>query len=89
MTPTQKKLARHALGLPNRNHTSYRNCFVTPYGPHSDFTAWEEMKDLGFAERTELQSRINTVRFWLTRKGAMAAIDPNEKLDSEDFPHPH
>ncbi len=52
MTETQAKLARHALGLPNKKNTSYRNRFYT--GPGSpDYLEWQAMVAEGNAvERT-------------------------------------
>lgn len=86
LTPEQRDLARHALGLPNRRCTSYRNRFVT--GPGSlDFSAWEAMVAFGAAKH-----RPGTILtggndlFWLTRDGAEAALERGERLDPEDFP---
>jgi hypothetical protein len=50
MTETQKELARHALGLPNRKNESYRNHFCT--GPGSlDFDHWEDLVTKGLADK--------------------------------------
>ena len=49
MTPSQRELARHALGLPNKMRTSYRNRFVAGHG-HDDYDDWREMCSAGYAE---------------------------------------
>lgn len=86
MTPEQVKLARHALGLPNKRRISYRNYFVAGPG-HSDFVEWVVMVAAGNARsRTPSQIRGGDSTFWLTAKGAKAALKPGEKLDPEDFP---
>lgn len=89
MTPKQRKLARHALGLPNRARRSYRNRFVATYCEGGDYDQWSEMTDAGLAERapvlTGSQGR-KRARFWLTEVGARAALDPGETLCREDFP---
>ncbi|ORE90219.1 hypothetical protein ATO13_23326 [Stappia sp. 22II-S9-Z10] len=50
MTRTQKRLARHALGLPNSTGRSYRNRYLAPYcpGPYDD---WLSMVAAGLAEQ--------------------------------------
>lgn len=42
LTPAQRELARHALGLPNDRKRSYRNRFIASKG-HADFAEWEVM----------------------------------------------
>lgn len=83
MTPDQRKLARHALGLPNGSRQTYRNRFFA--GPKSDVgnhREWKEMVRRGWAihEPPSL--------FRLTRAGALMALEPDESLDPEDFPKP-
>lgn len=88
MTPKQRKLARHALGLPNRDRRSYRNRFVAAYAP-GDYDEWAKMVDAGLAECHGTYQRTagaNAVAFWLTHAGARAALEPGESLDPEDFP---
>jgi hypothetical protein len=86
LTETQRGLARHALGLPNKRRTSYRNHFVT--GPGStDYDSWMAMVHAGLATRragSVLTGGDNLFR--LTLRGALAAIDPGERLCPEDFP---
>lgn len=86
MTPAQKRLARHALGLPNSTGRSYRNRYLASYcpGPYDD---WQRMADAGLAAREKRVTRPdNCVWFWLTRSGALAALEPGETLNPEDFP---
>lgn len=89
MTPRQKRLARHALGLPNAQNRSYRNRFIATYAP-GDFDDWAAMARAGLADHAApvaaLGGRITTYRFWLTEAGAEAALEPGEQLDPEDFP---
>lgn len=81
MTPRQRELARHALGLPNRNRRSYRNRFLTG----GDCLDWQSMVDLGLAEAGKTDEHGRTW-FWLTRDGAKAALNRGEGLCREDFP---
>lgn len=86
MTPEQRKLARHALGLPNGKRRSFRNRFATDGGPDND--AWRAMVEAGFARmRPGVEWMGGMDAFWLTRSGAEAALEPGERLCSEDFPH--
>lgn len=81
MSPEQRKLARHALGLPNERKKSYRNRFIASGGN----PVWDAMVTVGDA--CEVRSGgSRSVTYYLTKAGAMAALDPKEKLDSEDFP---
>ena len=78
----QRRLARHALGLPNRQNTAYRNHYVTGLSPEYD--AWMAMVGYGFAKTkvgTELTGGEQL--FWLTYEGALAALDAGEGLDRE------
>lgn len=80
MTPEQKTLARHALGLPNKDKRSYRNRYYT--GPADQ--CWDAM----FAADEAGMEILGSGRrwFWLTHKGARAALEPGESLCPEDFP---
>ncbi len=82
----QIALARHALGLPNKNNKSYRNYFVAGAN-HNDFGDWVEMCVQGFARR-RINSRMcgGDDMFWLTPEGAKIALLEKEQLDPEDFP---
>lgn len=81
MTPDQRKLARHALGLPNNQCRSYRNRYFLSGGPAA--IHWAAMESAG-----EAGSKANGPGdfYWLTGKGAELALDPGETLDREDFP---
>lgn len=85
MTPEQKPLARHALGLPNRVKTSYRNRF---YAGAMDAPEWRAMVAAGLAnsEPVSHTSIPDYTFFWLTPEGATAALEKGEKLCAEDFP---
>lgn len=84
MTPAQLKLARHALGLPNKWRISFRNRFAadrrTP-----DYLTWRSIVDAGHALRWPWHYSYGD-HFCLTRAGAEAALLAGEKLDPEDFP---
>ena len=86
MTPQQRELARHALGLPNDDRLSYRNHFVAGPG-HADYTTWLEMVAAGYAVRRD-GSKLpfgGSDMFRLTYAGAISARNPGETLDQEVF----
>lgn len=82
MTPEQKKLARHALGLPNKTRRAYRNYYVIGMDspPHAD---WVLMVADGLAIMSSARHEIygGMDIFWLTRAGAEAAAHKGEKLE--------
>lgn len=86
MTDPWRELARHALGLPNNRLRSYRNRFVT--GGGKDGSAWTGMVAAGLAEVRAGKSLPfgGADLYWLTREGAMSALEPGETLCPEDFP---
>jgi hypothetical protein len=87
MTPEQRRLARHALGLARGRKLSYRNHFVTGKGS-PDHPAWAQMVEAGHAWRNagnELTGGADL--FGLTLKGARAALEPGESLCAEGFPN--
>jgi hypothetical protein len=85
MTPRQKELARHALGLPNKQKQSYRNYFSA--GPrHPDYRDWMQMVEGGMAKVADPIPYATRDTFWLVQKGARAALEPGETLCPEDFP---
>lgn len=89
MTPAQIDLARHALGLPNSNRKTYRNRFVTgPGAGCTDHGEWMAMVEAGDAGRRDGKTLPfdGDDMFWLTPKGAKAALKRGEKLCAEDFP---
>ena len=79
MTPEQKRLSRHALGLPNDRMQSYRNRYHISMG--IAFFDWKSMEDSGLAYH---HSKGGS--FHLTRKGAELALETGESLCKEDFP---
>lgn len=85
MTPYQVELGRHALGLPNKRKTSYRNHFCAGLA-HSDYSYWAEMVRNGYAKKhsaTEITGGDDL--FVLTKAGALLCLSGDEKLDVEDF----
>lgn len=83
MSPEQRRLARHALGLPNERNLSFRNRFVAPAGT-ADHQHWVAMVTRGWA-RDVFPPFSSGDRFCLTLEGAGQAVDPGERLDPEDF----
>lgn len=86
MTPQQRDLARHALGLDGRRKQTYRNHFVTGPGctVHEN---WMALVDAGLAWRRSGSALTGgDDLFGLTLKGAQAALGPGETLCAEDFP---
>src|SRR6185437_7536416 len=77
LTPRQRELARHALGLPNKMRMSYRNRFVAGAG-HDDYTDWVQMVADGNAEMRDRNSLpyAGDSLFWLTERGARQALNP-------------
>ncbi len=83
MTPSQKELARHALGFPNKKNTSYRNRFCAgPY--HPAWENWQHMVAEGYAIRQDGPLWGGDSMFYLTLKGALLAREPKEHLSRED-----
>lgn len=84
MTPEQRELARHALGLPNRNRKSYRNRYVC----EESHPVWSEFVKRGWATMRAADTVPfgGCAIFYLTEAGARLALDKGEKLDAEDFP---
>ena len=81
---TQRRLARHALGLRNAKKRSYRNRYCSP--PKGEaFNAWLGLEQRGLAISDPPQ-RSGNVMFYLTQVGAEAALEPGETLCPEDFP---
>ena len=87
LTPEQIKLARHALGIPNKRRKSYRNRFVIGAGC-TDYEQWMAMVALGAAKRVDASRVPFGVGdlFYLTMSGARAALKRGEMLCPEDFP---
>ena len=88
MTDDLRELARHALGLPNDLPRSYRNRFVT--GPGGDGHAWDRLVTAGLAKKRSGETLPfgGSDFYWLTREGAVSALEPGETLCPEDFQEP-
>lgn len=83
MTPSQIKMARHALGLVDGRRRSYRNRYVASLGSPNE-KEWDDLCERGLAVRGSDRERM--VGFCLTLTGAMVVLNEGEKLDPEDFP---
>lgn len=81
MTPEQKQMARHALGLPNDKKRSYRNRYVVS----RDNADWKALVSGGFAHILTTGFVAPTALFYLTKRGAEEALENGESLDPEDF----
>ena len=87
LTPSQRALARHALGLPNKYKQSLRNRYSAG-ATDSAFDEWHQMVadgNAGFRDGATLSFYGDSL-FWLTQCGADQALEPDESLDREDFP---
>lgn len=85
MTPSQQKMARHALGLDGERRRSYRNRYFTSVGTPSE-EEWNDLCRRGLARREKGSGKM--VHFYLTHEGALEALIDGEILDPEDFPSP-
>jgi hypothetical protein len=83
VSPKQRELARHALGLPNRTKTSYRNHFCIGAG-NPDHAEWEKMVEAGEAVKRSGPNWGGDDMFHLTLEGALKAREPKEHLSRED-----
>lgn len=83
LTDEQRKLARHALGFPNKQNTSYRNRFCTGAGS-VDYEPWLQMVANGDAIKQTGPHWGGDDMFHLTLKGALPARDAKEHLSRED-----
>ncbi len=83
LTDDQRKLARHALGLPNSRCTSFRNRFIT-VGATVTGRVWEEMVAEGLATKYPFGATGDHL-YKLTLAAARAALTEGEALDMEDF----
>lgn len=86
LSDEEKKLCRHALGLPNAKKKSYRNHFVTSKGGR-DAEVFEVMHDKGLVLRQANNKLLGSgdVFYRLTRAAAAACLEPGERLDQTDF----
>ena len=92
MTPQQRTLARHALGIDYAKRvrglrTTYRNRFFAAPGS-TNHALWMNMCAAGLATHTSgnRQYAGNADLFCLTSAGAAMALNPGERLCTEDFP---
>lgn len=83
MTPAQRELARHALGLPNKKHTTNRNYYCIGKGGDG-YTDWEDLVSKGLAIKRRVPHFGGDDLFYLTLEGARLARDPKEHLSRED-----
>ncbi len=78
-------MARHALGLGlNDRSVSYRNRYALAPGDER-WDAWYALVRAGLAGG-EMSPGQSLTLFYLTQEGAEAVLQPNERLDAEDFP---
>ena len=83
MNEKQKHMARGALGLRDGKKKSYRNrFFVNTTGDL--YPEWVDLQEKGMAVGRPAYKGM--YYFFLTLKGAQAALEPGESLDEEDFP---
>lgn len=82
MTPKQRTLARHALGLPNKKKTAYRNHYCI--GPDSpDYSEWEDLVSKKMAVKVTAGKEWAGDFFYLTFSGAKDALWGDEHLSRE------
>lgn len=83
MEESQIKLARHALGLPNKKNFSYRNYYCVGQGS-PEYAEWEDMVNKGMAVKRIMGEEYCGDYFYLTFKGAKSALLPYEHISKED-----
>lgn len=86
MSPEQRKIARHTLGLdnPDAKGRSYRNRYYASAG-HPSWATLHEMVGNGWMNLDDQNLDQHTL-FYLTKAGAVLALEHGERLDPEDFP---
>lgn len=83
MTKEQRELGRHALGLPNKQRTTYRNHFIAG-ATHDDYAEWMAMVSDGNATRGDPSELTGgDYVFCLTMAGAKLCLNLNEHLGRE------
>jgi hypothetical protein len=85
VTPKQRELIRHALGLPNDRNESYRNHFCAGLG-HDDWKDWLDMVARGLAVRRESGNWGGDSMFHVKLETALFVREPHEHLSPEDVP---
>lgn len=83
MTEKQKQLARHALGLPNPQNTTYRNHFCIGEGGDG-YADWEDLVFKGLAVKATGGANWSGDFFYLTLEGARDVLLPHEHVSRED-----
>lgn len=86
MTPRQRKIARHMLGLPTEHKRSYRNRYIIGSKGRGYGVLMRMVRD-GLATRERFGAHPdNRWCFALTKAAALSVLEPGETLDDEDFP---
>lgn len=88
ITPKQRELARHALGLPNKQNTTYRNHFCIGKGGDG-YEDWEALAAQGAAVKAVGGVNWSGDFFYLTLEGAKAVLLPKEHISREDAEKMH
>jgi hypothetical protein len=83
MTPMQRELARHALGLPNKKRRTYRNHFCIGVGG-TNYEEWQDLVANGLAVARSSSACGGDDFFHLTLAGARMVLNPNEHISRED-----
>lgn len=83
MNERQRGFARHALGFPNKQNTSYRNHFCIGKGGDG-YEDWEDLVAKGLAVKRTSALWGGNDMFYLTLKGALMARESKEHLSRED-----
>ncbi len=83
ISDSQREMARHALGLPNKKRTSYRNHYCI--GPGGDgYEDWDDLAAKGLAIRRTGPDWGGDDMFYLTLNAALAVREPGEHISRED-----
>jgi hypothetical protein len=87
ITETQRNLARHALGFPNKKNTSFRNRFCIGKGGDG-YEDWEDLVSKGLAIKCVGADHGrpwgDSDMFYLTLEGALMVRGPKEHISRED-----
>lgn len=82
MTLDERRLVRHALGLPNARNHSFRNWYGAR-GGSPEAEAWAAMAAKGWANDCGIAGGLHAFR--ATRVGAFLALGRGEQLDPHEF----
>ena len=83
ITPKQRDLMRHALGLPNKKNETYRNHFCLAEGGDG-YTDLEDLVTRGLAVKAKGGASWVGDFFYLTLNGARAVLTPKEHISREE-----